>query len=103
MGGGARAGSGGGGGAAALGGGDPLAGGGASGGGGLILGTIAPGHSIGTHNATGTYTHAPGSTPTVEDNGAGQSDRLAVTGAATINGGTVAVQAAAGSYPRNPS
>ncbi|HYD06237.1 MAG TPA: autotransporter outer membrane beta-barrel domain-containing protein, partial [Reyranella sp.] len=66
-------------------------------------GNVAPGNSIGTFNVTGGYTQSAGSTYTVEVNAAGQSDRINVTGAATINGGTVAVQAAAGTYQRNTS
>src|SRR5262249_55121829 len=37
----------------------------------------------------GTYTQSAGSTYTVEVNNAGQSDKIAVTGNAVINGGTV--------------
>ncbi len=66
-----------------------------------VGGTIAPGNSIGTLNVVGAYTQNAGSTYTVEVNSAGQSDRINVTGVATINGGTVAVQAAAGTYGRN--
>src|SRR5205814_1031708 len=57
-------------------------------------GTIAPGNGIGTLNVGGNYIQNAGSTYAVEVNSAGQSDKIAVTGAATINGGTVAVQAA---------
>jgi autotransporter-associated beta strand protein len=64
-----------------------------------VAGTIAPGNSIGTLNITGPYTQT--GTYTVEVNSAGQSDRIAITGAATLTGGTVAVQAAAGTYQRN--
>jgi hypothetical protein len=67
-------------------------------------GTIAPGNSIGTLTIDGSYTQAAGSTYQVEVNAAGQSDKINVTGAsgiATIQGGTVAVQAARGSYRRH--
>ena len=64
-------------------------------------GTIAPGNSIGTITVNGSFIQAAGSTYQVEVNAAGQGDRINVTGApgtATINGGTVQVIAAAGSY-----
>ena len=67
-------------------------------------GTVSPGNSIGTLGITGSYTQAVGSTYQVEVNSAGLSDRINVSGApgtATINGGTVQVLAAAGSYARN--
>ena len=66
-----------------------------------VSGIIAPGNSIGTINITGNYTQNAGSTYNVEVNAAGQSDRIAATGTATLNGGTVAVQAANGSYQRS--
>jgi outer membrane autotransporter protein len=66
-----------------------------------VNGNIAPGHSIGTLTVTGAFVQNAGSTYTVEVNPAGQSDKIAVTGTATINGGTVAVQAASGTYARN--
>jgi outer membrane autotransporter protein len=56
-------------------------------------GTIAPGNSIGTLHTTGNVTFAPGSTYTAELNSAGQSDLIATTGRATINGGSVVVPA----------
>jgi len=81
--------------------------GGNLGGSGLITGdvfnsgTVAPGNSIGTLNITGTFTQASGSTYQVEVNAAGQSDRINVTGAAVIQGGTtVQVLAEAGTYAR---
>jgi hypothetical protein len=67
-------------------------------------GTLAPGNSIGTITFNGSYTQAAGSTYQVEVNSTGQSDRINVTGApgtATINGGTVQVIAAPGSYGRS--
>jgi len=72
--------------------------------GGLVVnngGTIAPGNSIGTLNVTGNYAQNAGSTYQVEVNAAGQSDRINITGAATLNGGTVSVQAQNGTYQRN--
>jgi outer membrane autotransporter protein len=65
------------------------------------LGTLAPGNSIGTLTINGNFVQSAGSTYTVEVNAAGQSDKLNVTGTATIAGGTVAVQAQSGSYARN--
>jgi outer membrane autotransporter protein len=67
----------------------------------VTTGNLAPGNSIGTLTVNGNYTQSAGSTYTVEVNAAGQTDKLNVTGTATINGGTVAVQAQSGSYARN--
>ncbi|BCM86182.1 autotransporter domain-containing protein [Methylobacterium indicum] len=61
-------------------------------------GTIAPGNSIGTLTVAGNAAFAQGSTFQVEANAAGQSDRLAVTGTATLQGGTVQVLASSGTY-----
>ena len=61
-------------------------------------GIIAPGNSIGTLNITGNFVQAAGSTYQVEANAAGQADRINATGTAAIQGGTVQVLAAAGSY-----
>ncbi len=64
-------------------------------------GTFAPGNSIGTTTVNGSLTFAAGSIYSVEADAAGHSDRINVTGApgsATINGGTVAVLAGAGTY-----
>jgi autotransporter-associated beta strand protein len=61
-------------------------------------GTLAPGNSIGTLNVSGSYIQAAGSFYQVEANAAGQADRINVGGAASIQGGTVQVLAAAGSY-----
>ncbi|MBZ6079423.1 autotransporter outer membrane beta-barrel domain-containing protein, partial [Microvirga puerhi] len=52
---------------------------------------VAPGNSIGTLSVNGNVSFAPGSVYAVEINAAGQSDRLAATGTATLNGGTVMV------------
>ncbi|NLW35697.1 MAG: autotransporter domain-containing protein [Syntrophorhabdus aromaticivorans] len=61
-------------------------------------GHIAPGNSIGTLTINGDYTHQAGAVYEVEVNAAGVSDRINVTGKATINGGTVQVLAEDGSY-----
>jgi outer membrane autotransporter protein len=61
-------------------------------------GTVAPGNSIGTLKVAGNVAFASGSTYQVEINAAGQSDRIAATGSATITGGTVQVLAEAGNY-----
>lgn len=77
------------------------------GGAGTITGTVvnggvlAPGNSIGTLSVVGSYTQNAGSTYQVETNGAGQADRINISGApgtATINGGTVSVTGATGIY-----
>jgi outer membrane autotransporter protein len=61
-------------------------------------GTLSPGNSIGTINVAD-VTFDAGSTYAVEVGpGAGHSDRTVATGAATINGGTVKVQAGLGRY-----
>ncbi|XJN85613.1 autotransporter domain-containing protein [Mesorhizobium terrae] len=56
-----------------------------------VAGTVAPGNSIGTLNVAGNIAFDPGSTYAVETNAAGQSDRIAVTGTATLAGGTVSI------------
>jgi len=61
-------------------------------------GTLAPGNSIGTLTIVGDYTQNAGSTYQVEVNAAGQSDRLVVTGTATLNDGMVSVLAESGNY-----
>ena len=64
-------------------------------------GRIARGEGIGNININGNVTFAPASTFTVKANAAGASDRLLVTGAtssATLQGGTVNLQAASGTY-----
>lgn len=58
-------------------------------------GTVGPGNSIGTLNVNGNVSFAAGSTYQVETNAAGQSDRIAATGSATLNGGTVFVSGVA--------
>lgn len=61
-------------------------------------GTLAPGNSIGTLAVTGDVQFDAGSVYQVEVDAAGNSDRINATGSATINGGTVSVLAAAGTY-----
>ena len=60
-------------------------------------GRVAPGNSIGTLTVNGSFVQN-GGTYTVEANAQGQSDRINVNGAATINGGTVQLVAASGTY-----
>lgn len=54
---------------------------------------IAPGNSIGTLNIAGDVSLAAGSTYEVEIAGNGTSDRIAVTGKATLGGGKVGISA----------
>ena len=61
-------------------------------------GILAPGNSIGTLNIVGNLVQAAGGTYQVEVNNAGQGDRINATGTAAIQGGTVQVLAATGSY-----
>ncbi|MFS8049625.1 autotransporter domain-containing protein [Rhizobium sp. BR 314] len=61
-------------------------------------GTVAPGNSIGTLTVNGNYVQAAGSTYVAEIDPSGASDLIRVTGTATINGGTVSVLKAPGSY-----
>jgi outer membrane autotransporter protein len=62
------------------------------------LGTIAAGNSIGTLFVQGSLAFEAGSTLETEVNAAGQTDLVDVTGTVAINGGTVSVLAASGSY-----
>ncbi|WP_414475987.1 autotransporter-associated beta strand repeat-containing protein [Microvirga sp. M2] len=68
----------------------------------LDKGIVAPGNSIGTLKVAGNVTFGPGSFYDVEVNGAGQSDRIAATGIATLNGGTVRIFADQGQYSLLP-
>lgn len=62
-------------------------------------GKVGPGNSIGQLSIIGDLDFAAGSIYEVEVNAAGQSDRIDVTGAVTINSGaSVAVLAASGNY-----
>jgi len=61
-------------------------------------GTVAPGNSIGTMTVAGNYRQNPGATLEIEINDAGASDRLNITGDATIEGGRVLVLAESGNY-----
>ena len=61
-------------------------------------GTLAPGASIGTLSVAGDISFTAGTTYEVEANAAGASDLIDATGTATIDGGTVEVIAAPGSY-----
>ena len=66
--------------------------------GGLVSsGTIAPGNSIGLLTVAGNFTQN-GGIYMVEANAQSQADRVNVSGQATINGGTVQVVAASGTY-----
>ena len=67
------------------------------------FGTVAAGNSIGTLTVTGDYSVAAGATHEVEINDAGttpgvNNDLVEVSGTTTLQGGTVDVQAAAGTY-----
>lgn len=62
--------------------------------GGIVVnygGMVAPGNSIGTLNVSGNVTFNAGSIFQVEINPGGQSDKIAATGTATLNGGTVQI------------
>ncbi|CAM1000321.1 Autotransporter-associated beta strand repeat-containing protein [Rhodanobacter sp. Root179] len=63
-----------------------------------LAGTLAPGHSIGTLSASGDVTIRSGASYEVETDAAGHSDLLAVTGHATLQGGSVLNLASDGSY-----
>ena len=67
----------------------------------LVNGTASPGNSIGTLSVAGNYTQSAGSAYVVEVNAAGQSDKIIVAGKAAIQGGTVQIQPAPGTYARN--
>jgi len=71
-------------------------------GGGRIAGTIAPGNSIGTLTVNGDLSILSGGVFEVEADASGQSDKVVVTGSATIeSGATLSVLAANGNYAPN--
>ncbi|HEX7921922.1 MAG TPA: autotransporter-associated beta strand repeat-containing protein [Bradyrhizobium sp.] len=61
-------------------------------------GIVAPGNSIGTLNVAGNVSFAAGSIYQVEANAAGQSDKIAASGTATLAGGNVLALAQTGTY-----
>ncbi|QQP94267.1 S8 family serine peptidase [Lysobacter enzymogenes] len=63
-----------------------------------VEGAVSPGNSIGTLTVQGDYTQAVGSTYVAELAAGGQSDRIDVTGKATLEGGTLMVLHAPGQY-----
>jgi outer membrane autotransporter protein len=65
-------------------------------GGTVAPGVLTPGTTFATLNVTGNATFASGSTFVVNINGQGQNDKLSVLGTATLNGGTVNVNALSG-------
>jgi autotransporter-associated beta strand protein len=60
--------------------------------------TVAPGNPMGTLNVKGEVSLAAGSVYQVTADAAGQSDRIATSGAATISGGEVRVLAVSGEF-----
>ena len=63
-----------------------------------LAGTLAPGHSIGTLTASGDVVIHDGASYEVETDASGHSDRLAVAGRATLQGGSVLNLARDGAY-----
>ncbi|AXK73123.1 autotransporter domain-containing protein [Lysobacter sp. TY2-98] len=63
-----------------------------------VYGTIAPGNSIGTLHVNGTYVQGVGSFFDAELGANGASDRIAVDGNAVLQGGTVRLLGAPGTY-----
>ena len=61
-------------------------------------GTVWPGGSIGTLNIHGNYTQGANGVLNIDATPAGQSDQLAITGTATIQGGSTVVLAQAGNW-----
>ena len=66
-------------------------------------GSLAPNNSLGALSVNGNLSFAPGSIYRVQVDASGASSRVNATGAATINGGNVDVQAGAGNYAANTS
>lgn len=60
--------------------------------------TVAPGNSIGTLTVNGDLSFAPGAFYQVETNAQGQSDRIDVTGTASLGGASVIVISADGNW-----
>ncbi|MGH8080586.1 MAG: S8 family serine peptidase, partial [Lysobacter sp.] len=63
-----------------------------------VEGAISPGNSIGTLTVQGDYVQAAGSSYVAELSAGGQSDRIDVTGKATLEGGKLVVLHAPGKY-----
>lgn len=61
-------------------------------------GTHAPGNSIGTQTVTGNYVLDAGAILEIEINGAGQSDKIVVSGTVDLTGAVIRILAAPGSY-----
>lgn len=63
-----------------------------------VLGVLAPGNSIGTLNVNGDLVFRNGATYEAEVDAAGNGDRVAVSGRATLEGGSVLALASGGNY-----
>ncbi|WP_162419643.1 autotransporter domain-containing protein [Microvirga brassicacearum] len=63
---------------------------------------VAPGNSIGTLNVAGNVAFGANATYKLEIDGAGNSDRIAAVGNATLSGSTVAILPDRGAYSLNP-
>ncbi|MEH6421801.1 autotransporter domain-containing protein [Pseudomonas sp. CGJS7] len=63
-----------------------------------VQGAVSPGNSIGTLTVQGDYVQAAGSTYVAELSAGGQSDRIDVTGKASLEGGKLVVLHAPGQY-----
>ena len=63
-----------------------------------VRGIVAPGNGVGTLNVTGGYTQAAGSFFDAELAANGVSDRINVTGGATLQGGTVRLSGTPGTF-----
>ncbi|MDQ7969491.1 MAG: autotransporter domain-containing protein, partial [Oxalicibacterium faecigallinarum] len=64
-------------------------------------GVLAPGNSIGTLNVNGNLNLDPGASYRVEADAAGASDKVIVTGNASLNGNVVALPQTGGTYKAN--
>ncbi len=67
----------------------------------LMNGVVSPGNSMGTITINSNYASSSSSTYNVDVNSGGQSDLIHVTGSASIQGGTVNVVAASGTYNKS--